>query len=63
MKADIVIFNLNEISDKATFDNPKQYSVGVKYLIVNGELVIENQKLNRVFPGRLLKAKCSTNIK
>jgi len=40
--ADIVVFNEKEVNDKATFENPHQYSVGFKYILVNGQLVLEN---------------------
>ena len=39
--ADIVIFNENEVNDKATFEQPHQFSAGFKYVIVNGRLVID----------------------
>lgn len=42
MAADIVIFNEQEVNDKATFENPHQYSVGFKFIIVNGQLTVEN---------------------
>jgi len=40
--ADVVIFNYDTIQDKATFTEPHQYPVGIPYVIVNGELVINN---------------------
>lgn len=42
--ADIVIFSEAEINDKATFQKPHAYSTGFKYVLVNGELVVENEK-------------------
>jgi N-acyl-D-amino-acid deacylase len=42
--ADIVIFSEAEVSDMATFLKPHAYSKGFKYVIVNGELVVENEK-------------------
>jgi N-acyl-D-amino-acid deacylase len=44
MAADIVIFDENEVNDKATFEQPHQYSVGFHYILVNGKLVIEEGK-------------------
>lgn len=49
--ADIVIFNENEVADKATFEQPHQFSVGFKYVLVNGKLVIENGKHNGIKSG------------
>ena len=42
--ADIVIFSEAEVNDMATFLKPHAYSKGFKYVIVNGELVVENEK-------------------
>jgi N-acyl-D-amino-acid deacylase len=42
MAADIVIFDEIEISDAATYINPHAYSRGFKWVIVNGQLTIEN---------------------
>lgn len=42
--ADIVIFNEAEVNDMATFLKPHAYSKGFKYVIVNGGLVVENEK-------------------
>ena len=53
--ADIVVFNENEVIDKATFENPHQFSAGFKYVLVNGQLVIENEKHNGVKSGMTLK--------
>ena len=40
MWADVVIFDPATIHDAATFENPNQFSVGMKYVIVNGTPVI-----------------------
>ena len=42
--ADIVIFSEAEVNDRATFQKPHAYSTGFKYVLVNGELVVENEK-------------------
>ena len=55
MAADIVIFDLNEITDKATFEQPHQYSAGFHFVLVNGELVIENGKHIGTKSGMTLK--------
>ena len=49
--ADIVIFNENEVADKATFEQPHQFSAGFKYVLVNGQLVIEDGKHNGTKSG------------
>jgi N-acyl-D-amino-acid deacylase len=55
MAADIVVFDLNEISDKATFEQPHQFSAGFHYVLVNGQLVIDDGKLTGVRSGTTLK--------
>jgi N-acyl-D-amino-acid deacylase len=54
MAADIVIFDPKEVSDKATFENPHQFSVGFKYILVNGQLVMENGTTTGTRSGRPL---------
>ncbi len=54
MFADIVIFDPATIADKATYENPHQYAVGMKHVIVNGRLVLENGKHTGALPGRAL---------
>ena len=54
MKADIVIFDEATIEDKATFEQPHQYSVGVRDVIVNGRLALRDGKITTDRPGRIL---------
>jgi N-acyl-D-amino-acid deacylase len=42
--ADILIFNENEVQDLSTYDKPHAYSTGFKYVIVNGQIVVEDEK-------------------
>jgi len=55
MKADIVVFNYYSVRDTATFDNPHSYPSGVEYVVVNGELAVEEGELTRNMSGRLLR--------
>jgi N-acyl-D-aspartate/D-glutamate deacylase len=53
--ADIVVFNAATISDRSTFQKPMEPSVGVRYLVVGGTVVIDDGKIvPDVFPGRAL---------
>jgi N-acyl-D-aspartate/D-glutamate deacylase len=53
--ADIVVFDLNTIADRATFQKPMEPSVGVRYLLVDGTVVVEEGKIvPDVFPGRAI---------
>jgi dihydroorotase/N-acyl-D-amino-acid deacylase len=54
MKADLAIFDPATVADKATFEVPHQYAVGVKYVVVNGKVVIDDGKLTSERPGRIL---------
>ena len=54
MKADLAIFDPATVADKATFEKPHQYAVGVKWVIVNGKIVIDDGKLTSERPGRIL---------
>ncbi|HEY0591238.1 MAG TPA: D-aminoacylase [Thermoanaerobaculia bacterium] len=55
MKADIVVFDPDAIADRATFQDPHQYSVGVEHVIVNGSLVLESGTMTGNLPGRPLR--------
>ena len=52
--ADIAIFDPDEIIDKATFENPHQYAIGTKFVLVNGTVVVENGQHTGARPGRIL---------
>ncbi len=54
MKADIVIFDPAAVADKATYEQPHQYSVGVSDVIVNGKPVLRDGKVTPERPGRVL---------
>ena len=53
--ADIVIFDENTVSDKATFANPHQFSTGFEYVLVNGAVTVEAGKHNGVRGGVALR--------
>ena len=53
--ADVVIFNSDSISDKATFDSPKEYAEGVEHVFINGVQVLENGDHTGAKPGRFLR--------
>lgn len=52
--ADVVVFDPDEIADKATFDKPHQYSVGVEHVLVNGVPVLKDGAHTGKMPGRAL---------
>jgi dihydroorotase/N-acyl-D-amino-acid deacylase len=54
MLADLVAFDPATVKDKATFDDPLQYSEGIPYVAVNGELVVDEGRITPARPGRAL---------
>jgi N-acyl-D-amino-acid deacylase len=55
MYADITIFDPRTIIDLGTYTNPRQFPIGIEYVIVNGRLVLENGKQLDALPGTVLK--------
>jgi N-acyl-D-amino-acid deacylase len=54
MFADVVVFDPATIADRATFDKPHQYAVGVKHVFVNGVHVLKDGEHTGAKPGRAL---------
>jgi N-acyl-D-amino-acid deacylase len=54
MFADVVIFDPQTIADRATFENPHQYAVGVRHVFVNGVQVLKDGEHTGAKPGRAL---------
>ena len=57
MAADILVFDERTVGDAATFTNPHAYSKGFKYVIVNGEVTIDNGKHTGARSGSVLKGR------
>jgi N-acyl-D-amino-acid deacylase len=53
--ADLVIFDPESVEDKATFDMPHQYSLGVHHVFVNGVQVLKKGEHTGNLPGRFIK--------
>ncbi len=56
-KADIVVLDLENINIGTTISNPHVYSEGVRYLLVNGEIVLRNGRWTEALPGKVIKLK------
>jgi N-acyl-D-amino-acid deacylase len=52
--ADLVVFDPATIADRATYENPHRYAVGVKHVIVNGVVVLRDGEHTGALPGRAL---------
>jgi dihydroorotase len=58
--ADITVFDPTRVIDKATFEEPLQYSEGIQFVLVNGFPVIKNgQLVEGIYPGRAARAPIS----
>lgn len=55
MKADVVVFDAATIADRATFERPHQYAVGVAAVIVNGKLTLADGAMTGERWGRILR--------
>jgi len=55
MWADVVIFDPQAISDRATYANPHQYPSGISHVLANGQFVVENDEHTDNFPGKVLR--------
>jgi N-acyl-D-amino-acid deacylase len=60
MWADVVVFDPDQITDKATFEDPNQLSVGMQYVFVNGVPVLLEGKATSALPGRVLRGASAT---
>lgn len=56
MDADLVVVDPNQVSTKATYDNPRQFPNGIPHVIVNGEFVVKNNKPTGRLPGKTIRA-------
>ena len=53
--ADITVFDPATIADRATFADPHQLSVGIRYVLVNGRFTLDDGRLTGERPGRALR--------
>ena len=55
--ADIVVFDPETVSDKAQFEDPHHYAVGFNHVLVNGVVVVEQDRHTGKRPGQMLRHK------
>ncbi len=53
--ADITVFDPDTVIDKATFENPHQYPLGIPYVVVNGVVVLDNGEHTGALPGKVIR--------
>ena len=54
--ADIVVFDPQRVIDTATFDDPKQYPLGIPYVLVNGQVAVDPQGCTGALAGQAVPA-------
>ena len=55
MAADLVVFDPETVSDLATYENPRQYPLGIRHVIVNGVHSVKDGQFTGQLGGRVLK--------
>src|SRR5262249_55375962 len=55
--ADVIVFDPTTVSDRSTYEQPTLLSVGMKYVIVNGVVAIDDGKYAGAMAGRVLTHK------
>lgn len=55
LAADIIVFDYEKLADRATFAEPHRLSEGMRYVLVNGQVVLEGGKLTGTRSGRVLR--------
>ncbi len=53
--ADLVVFDSETIIDRATFQNPHQYPVGIEWVLVNGKIALANGDYRDLRSGKVLR--------
>ena len=54
LAADVTVFDPDRVIDSATFEQPHQFPVGIKYVIVNGAVTVDNEQHTGALAGRVL---------
>jgi N-acyl-D-amino-acid deacylase len=52
--ADLLVFDLERIRDTSTYEEPYQYPEGIRYVLVNGKMVLKNGETTGALPGKVL---------
>jgi len=55
MDADLVIFDPDTITDRSTFQEPHQYPAGLPYVMLNGQVVVDQDRYTGRLAGRVVK--------
>jgi len=55
--ADLLVFDMETIADKATFFEPHQHAEGIDHVIVNGKFVVEHGRILLTLPGQIIPSR------
>lgn len=61
-KADLVVLDIKNIEDRATFEDPNKYPVGIDYVIVNGTISVSEGKYVGIRHGEVIKNPATSSI-
>jgi N-acyl-D-amino-acid deacylase len=59
-KADVVVFDLARLRDRTTYLEPRQFSEGIEYVLVNGRLTLDKGTLTAARPGVVIERTART---
>jgi dihydroorotase/N-acyl-D-amino-acid deacylase len=57
LKADLVVLDPATVRDRASFEKPHQYAEGMSLVVVNGEIVLDGERMTQARPGRVLRGR------
>jgi N-acyl-D-amino-acid deacylase len=55
MDADLVVFNPGTIAERSTFQDPHQYPAGLLYVMLNGQVVVDQERYTGKLAGQVVK--------
>jgi len=55
MSADLAIFSLEELHERCSYDSPNQCASGMRFVVVNGQMVLDDEELTEARPGRVIR--------
>jgi N-acyl-D-amino-acid deacylase len=55
MAADVTVFDPATVVDRSTFTDPHHYSQGIRFVVINGEVVVDEGTHTGARPGKVLR--------
>ncbi len=47
-----MVFDADRVIDTATYDDPRRYPIGIPFVVVNGQLAVDQERLTGVLAGQ-----------